>query len=109
MMYFTMASVTSLNCSMMDALAGSFGSGIFKSILFATQTFSFEFRARARTPIPTWKVSTLDGSFAGNRTTVSDEELATQTRFWELMTMSKGDSRPAGFTILPSLICPPGK
>jgi len=40
----------------MDAFAGSFGSGIFKSILFATQTFSFESRARARTPIPTWKV-----------------------------------------------------
>src|SRR5271166_6698028 len=42
MMYLTIASVISLNCSMMDALAGSFGSGIFKSILFATQTFSFE-------------------------------------------------------------------
>ena len=40
---------------------------------------------------------------------MSDEELATQTRFWESITMSKGDFKPAGFTILPSLIRPPGK
>ncbi len=80
--------------------SGIFGTGVFKSMLLATQTFSLESSARARTPIPARKVSTLDGSSAGNRTTVSDEELATQTRFWESMTMSKGDSSPAGFTML---------
>src|SRR5208282_3285321 len=109
MTYLNVASVRILNCSMMDALAGNFGTGIFKSMLFATHTFSLESRARARTPRPTLKVSTLDGSFAGKHTTVSDDELATQTRFCESMTMSNGDTSPAGFTILPSLIRPPGK
>src|SRR6516162_5968557 len=62
-------------------LSASFGCGVRKSMLLATQTFSFESRARARTPIPARKLSTLVGSLAGKRTTVSDEELATQTRF----------------------------
>ena len=46
---------------------------------------------------------------AGNRTTVSDWELLTQTRFWASMTMSKGDFSPSTFTIRPSLTRPPGK
>src|SRR5262245_64563341 len=75
------ALVMSLNCSMMDMHSGSFGCGVRKSMLLATQTFSFESKARARTPIPARKLSTLVGSLAGKRTTVSDEELATQTRF----------------------------
>ena len=95
MMYLTMASVTILNCSMMEMPSGIFGCGVFRSMLLTTQTFSFESRARARTPIPARKLSALEGSFIGNRTTVSDEELATQTRFWESMTMSKGDFSPA--------------
>ena len=40
---------------------------------------------------------------------MSDEELATQTRFWESMTMSKGDFSPATLTMRPSLIRPAGK
>src|SRR6516225_3576452 len=79
--YLTIWSVMSLNCSMIDMPSGSLGCGVRKSMLLATQTFSFESKARARTRIPARKLSTLDGSLAGNRTTVSDEELATQTRF----------------------------
>src|SRR5208337_4250128 len=81
--YLNMAAVMSLNCSMMDMPSGSFGCGVFRSMLLATQTFSFESRARARTPIPALKLSALLGSPTGNRTTVSPEELATHTRFWE--------------------------
>src|SRR5208283_3221982 len=104
-----MDSVRILNCSMMEAPSGNFGCGVCRSMLLTTQTFSFESRARARTPMPARKLSALLGSFIGNRTTVSDEELATQTRFWESTTMSNGDFSPAGLTILPSLIRPPGK
>src|ERR1700678_1193568 len=81
MMYLTMAWVMSLNCSMMDMPSGSFGTGSFKSMLLATQTLPLESSARARTPIPARKLSALVGSSAGNRTTLSDEELATHTRF----------------------------
>src|SRR6516225_2705911 len=48
-MYLTIWSVMSLNCSMMDMPSGSFGCGVRKSMLLATQTFSFESKARART------------------------------------------------------------
>ena len=65
MMYLTMACVMSLNCSMMDMPSGSFGSGIFKSMLLATQTLPLESSARARTPIPARKLSTLDGIVGG--------------------------------------------
>ena len=109
MMYLNMWSVMSLNCSMMEMPSGSFGCGVFKSMLFATQTLPLESSARARTPMPQRKDSTLDGSFAGKRTTVSDEELATQTRFSSSMTMSKGDFNPATLTIFPALISPFGK
>src|SRR5262245_19962954 len=37
--YLTMWSVMSLNCSMMDMPSGSFGCGVRKSMLLATQTF----------------------------------------------------------------------
>src|SRR5271165_1445216 len=104
-----MDSVRILNCSIIEAPSGNLGCGVCRSMLLTTQTFSFESRARARTPMPARKLSALVGSFIGNRTTVSDDELATQTRFWESMTTSKGDFSPAGFTILPSLIRPPGK
>src|SRR5208283_4545456 len=107
--YLNMCAVMSLNCSMMEMPSGSFGCGVRKSMLLATQTFSFESSASARTPMPARKLSTLVGSLAGNRTTVSDEELATQTRFCESMTMSNGDFSPATFTMRPSLIRPPGK
>ena len=40
---------------------------------------------------------------------MSDEELATQTRFSSSMTMSKGDFSPATLTMRPSLMLPPGK
>ena len=63
MTYLNMAAVMSLNCSMMDMPSGSFGCGVFRSMLLATQTFSFESKARARTPIPARKLSTLVGSF----------------------------------------------
>src|ERR1700758_825138 len=82
------------NCSMMDAPSGTFGTGKSREQLLATQTFSFESSARARTLIPAWNDSTLAGSSAGNRMTVIDWELLTQTRFWESITTSKGDLSP---------------
>ena len=78
-------------------------------MLLATQTLPFESNSRARTLIPALKDSTLDGSSAGNRTTMSDWELLTQTRFWTSMTMSKGDFSYSTFTIRPSFTRPPGK
>src|SRR6516164_5363408 len=108
-MYLTICSVMSLNCSMMERLSGSFGCGVFKSMLLATQTLPLLSSAKARTPMPARKVSVLDGSLEGNRTTVSDDELATQTRFWSSMTMSKGELSPATLTMRPSLMLPPGK
>src|ERR1700730_12419304 len=72
--YFSMASPRSRNCSMMDAPSGTFGSGKSRDMLLATQTLPFESNARARTLIPALKDSTLDGSSAGNRTTMSDWE-----------------------------------
>ena len=66
---------------MMEAPSGIFGTGKSSDMLLATQTFAFESSASARTLIPARKVSTLVGSSAGNRTTVSDCELLTQTRF----------------------------
>src|SRR3990172_4412807 len=98
-----------LNCCMMEAPSGITGGGKSSDMLLATQTLSFQSSARARTPIPARNDSALEGSLAGKRTTVSDWELLTQTRFWESMTMSKGDFSPAGFSIFPSLIYPPGK
>src|SRR5262245_5231026 len=84
--YFSMASPMIRNCSMMDAPSGTFGLGKSREQLLATQTFSCESSARARTMSPAWKLSTLVGSSAGNRTTLSDCELLTQTRFLESMT-----------------------
>src|SRR6266436_2832148 len=77
--YFIAVSVATLNCYMMDAPSGIFGGGVRKSMLLTTQTLPFESSARARTPMPARKDSTLDGSLAGKRTTVSDWELLTQT------------------------------
>src|SRR5262245_52751133 len=107
--YVSMASPMIRNCSMMDAPSGTFGMGKSRDMLLATQTFSFESSARPRTLIPAWKDSTLAGSSAGNRTTLSDCELLTQTRFLESMTISKGDFSPLTLTIRPSLMRPPGK
>src|SRR5208337_4397025 len=98
-----------LNCSMMEAPSGIFGTGKSSDILLTTQTLLLESSARARTLSPARNDSTLVGSLAGNRTTWSDWELLTHTRFWSSITMSNGDFRPATFTILPSLIRPPGK
>jgi hypothetical protein len=86
-MYFTIASVAILNCSMIDAPSGMTGGGVVKSMLLAAQTLPFESNARARTPIPARKVSTFDGSLPGNRRTVSGCELLTQTRFWASSSM----------------------
>src|SRR5271166_6139442 len=94
---------------MIDAPFGTFGTGKSRDTLLATQTLAFESSARARTTSPAWKVSTFVGSSAGKRTTVSDCELLTQTRFWGSMTMSNGDLSPATLTILPSLMLPLGK
>ena len=69
------------NCSMIDAPSEILGTGKSSESRFETQTLFFELSARPRTLIPVRKDSTLEGSSAGNRTTVSDEELATQTRF----------------------------
>src|SRR5271157_375579 len=98
-----------LNCSMMEAPSGIFGTGKSSDILLTTQTLLLESSASARTLSPARNDSTLVGSLAGKRTTWSDWELLTHTRFWSSMTMSNGDFRPATFTILPSLIRPPGK
>src|SRR5208283_1517412 len=106
--YCSMAWPIILNCSMMDAPSGTFGIGKSKEQLLATQTFSCESSATARTLIPQRKVSALDGSSAGNRTSVSDWELLTQTRFRESTTMSNGDFSAATLTILPALMLPPG-
>ena len=92
--YASMAWPMILNCSMMDAPFGTAGIGKSREQLLATQTFSCESSARPRTLMPQRKVSTFDGSSAGNRTSVSDWELLTQTRFWESMTMSNGDFKP---------------
>ena len=75
-----------------EAIPHASDCGVGKSILLATQTLPLESRARPQTPMPARKDSTLDGSLAGKRTTVSDAELATQTRSSSSMTMSKGDS-----------------
>src|SRR5262245_4824753 len=107
--YFIPASPMMRNCSMMDAPSGIFGRGKSKERLLTTQTFSLESSASARTLIPAWKVSTLSGLSAGNRKTVSDCELLTQTRAWESMTMSNGDLSPLTLTMRPSLMRPPGK
>src|SRR5215470_6387592 len=107
--YVSMASAMSRNCSMIDAPSGTFGMGKSSDTLLATQTFSFESSARARTLIPAWKVFTLAGSSAGNRRRLSDWELLTQTRFLESMTISKGDLSPLTLTMRPSLMRPPGK
>ena len=88
---------------MMDAPSGIFGIGKSRDVLLATQTLAFESNARARTLIPHRKVSALEGSSTGKRTTVSDWELLTQTRFCGSMTMSKGDFNPATLTIRPVL------
>src|ERR1700685_2599166 len=79
--YFTMAAVAILNCSMIDAPSGMTGGGVLRSMLLAAQTLPFESNARARTPIPARKVSTLDGSLAGNRKTVYDCELLNHATF----------------------------
>src|SRR5882757_7996777 len=70
-----------LNCSMIEAPSGITGGGKSSDMLLATQALPFESGARARTPMPARKDSALEGSLAGNRTTVSDCELLTQTRF----------------------------
>ena len=46
---------------MMEMPSGSFGDRVFKSMLLATQTLPFESSARARTPMPARKFSTLSG------------------------------------------------
>src|SRR5262245_59071395 len=97
------------NCSMIDAPSGTFGKGKSRDALLATQTFSLESSARARTTSPARKDSALAGSSAGNRRRLSDCELLTQTRFLESMTMSKGDLSPLTLTMRPSLMRPPGK
>ena len=79
--YRNMAPPRILNCSMIDAPSGTFGTGKSRDMLLTTQTLLFESSARARTLSPARNDSTLVGSSAGNRTTVSDWELLTQTRF----------------------------
>ncbi len=91
-----------LNSSMIVACGGrGFRPGKSGDRKLTTQTLLFESRARARGATPTRKVSTLVGSFAGNRLTVSDREFETQTRSWSSMTTSNGPARPAALTILP--------
>src|SRR5271157_5904491 len=106
---FIMCAARSLNCSMMDAPGGISGFGKSWDILLVTQRLPFESRATPRTLRPQRKDSTLDGSLAGKRRSVSDAELLTQTRFWASMATPKGDISPATLTMRPSLIRPPGK
>src|ERR1700746_1235255 len=89
------------NCSMIDAPSGTFGTGKSREALLATYRIAVDSNAMALTLIPGRKLSALDVSSAGNRTTVSDCELLTQTRFCASMATSKGDFRPATLTIWP--------
>ena len=82
---------------------------MFGDIRLATQRLPLESSATPRAPTPTRNVSTLDGSAAGNRRTVSAWELLTYTRFWASMAMPKGDLSPATCTMCPSCNRPPGK
>ena len=84
---------------MTDTPSGMTGGGKSKDILLAAQRLPSESKATPRTPIPPRKDSTLDGSSAGNRTTVSVWALLTQTRFWASMAMPKDDFSP--LTCLP--------
>lgn len=68
------------NCFVIETPSGMTGGGKSRDVLLDTQTLPLESNARARKPIPLRKDSTLEGSSAGNRTTVSDCELLTQTR-----------------------------
>ena len=79
---------------MTDTPSGIVGGGKSSDMLLAIQRLPFESKAMPRTPIPARNDSALDGSSAGNRTTVSDWALLTQTRFWASMATPKGDFNP---------------
>ena len=106
--YFKHGLAQILNCSMMDAPSGTWASGSpgtiarHPDILLGVQRQGADADAAA-------EGLHLRRIVAGNRTTVSDCELLTQTRFWESMTISKGDFSPATLTMRPSFIRPPGK
>src|SRR5271166_4846937 len=87
------SSIMIWNCFIADVPSGTFGTGKSRDILLATQRLPFESKATPRPAMPARKVSALDGSLAGNRTTMSDWELLTQTRFCASMAMPKGDRR----------------
>ena len=95
---------------MIDAPSGAFGTGKSRDTLLATQTLALRIERERADNEPRVKAIDLRGIVrAGNRTTVSDCELLTQTRFCGSMTMSKGELKSFTLTILPSLMRPPGK
>jgi hypothetical protein len=69
------------NCSMIETPSGITGGGKSGDKLLPIQRLPLESSAMPRTLSPTVKVSVFDGSSAGNRITLSDWELLTQTRF----------------------------